>query len=204
MICNLITKGRELVMTKERLLQTIQLYVKKGEKRSDFLRKVMAGYGENISYFPKVMPLYPELIKLHNNIVIASNVSFFMHDAIHVVLNRGGGGRRERIYPEAIGCVEIMDNVFVCANTTILYGVRIGKNVVIGVHSLVNKDIEANAVYAGIPVKRICSFEEFSKKRLNMETIGVEKSQHISKHEIEKPGRFLKITTWNRGLICQI
>lgn len=169
-------------MTKQRLLQTIALYIKKGKRRNDFLQRVMGGCGENVSFFPRIMPLYPELIKFHNNIVIASNVSFITHDAIHAVLNRGGYGD----FSEAIGCIEIMDNVFVGTNTTILYGVRIGQNCIIGANSLVNKDLESNGVYAGIPARKICSFEDFVGKRKNLTTAKIEISQHLSSEEVLK------------------
>ena len=157
-------------MTKERMKQTILLNLKRGtQKRAEYL-----------------IPLYPELIKLHNNIMIASNVRFVTHDAIHHVLNgyekiRGGGYE----YPECLGCIEIMDNVFVGAYSTILYGVRIGENVIIGSNSLVNRDLAPNGVYAGIPARRICGFEEFVQKRRKQKFATIEKNQHISKEEIE-------------------
>lgn len=74
-------------MTKERLIQSIKANILKNKKRNDFMKSVFAEYGERVSYFPKIMPLYPELIKFGNNIVIASGVNFVTHDAIHVVLN---------------------------------------------------------------------------------------------------------------------
>lgn len=61
---------------------------------------------------------------------------------------------------ERIGIIEIMDNVFVGSGTRILYGVRIGSNVIIGSGSLVNKDIPDNSVYAGVPARFICTFDE--------------------------------------------
>lgn len=64
-----------------------------------------------------------------------------------------------------MGCILIEDNVFVGANSTILAGVRIGSNCVIGAGSLVNKDLESGYIYAGVPTKRICSFEDFVAKR---------------------------------------
>lgn len=81
-------------MTKERLLQSIKLHWLKGQKRNYYMKKVFGGFGENISYFPTIMPLYPELIKFHNNIVVASGVSFCTHDAIHKVLNVCVGGEK--------------------------------------------------------------------------------------------------------------
>lgn len=63
-------------------------------------------------------------------------------------------------------CILIEDNVFVGANSTILAGVRIGSNCVIGAGSLVNKDLESGYVYAGVPAKQICSFEDFVSRRM--------------------------------------
>lgn len=58
-----------------------------------------------------------------------------------------------------------MDNVFIGSGTRILYNTRIGHNVIIGANSLVNKDIPDNSVYAGIPARRICSFDEYVEKQ---------------------------------------
>jgi len=49
----------------------------------------------------------------------------------------------------------IEDNFFVGANCVIKKGVRIGKNSVIGMNSVVTKDIPANSVAVGIPAKVI-------------------------------------------------
>lgn len=48
-------------------------------------------------------------------------------------------------------------NVWIGANTTILKGVTIGENTVVGTMSLVNKDLSSNSLFAGIPVKKIKS-----------------------------------------------
>lgn len=49
----------------------------------------------------------------------------------------------------------IGNNVRLCANSSILGGVCVTNNVVIGAHSLVIKDIEESGVYAGVPAKKI-------------------------------------------------
>lgn len=51
--------------------------------------------------------------------------------------------------------IVISDNVWIGLNTTILKGVTIGKNSVIGAHSLVVKDIPENVIAAGNPCKVI-------------------------------------------------
>ena len=59
---------------------------------------------------------------------------------------------------------EIGNDVWIGANVSICQGVTIGDGAVIGACSLVNKDVEPYAVYAGVPAKKI-------KQRLTDETI---------------------------------
>lgn len=108
------------------------------------------------------MPLYPELISLHDNVFIASNVSFLTHDIAHRMLNKRPG--TDRVFSERVGCVEIMDNVFIGAGTRIMYNVRIGSNVIVAAGSVVTHDLEPNAVYAGVPARRVKSIEEYMEK----------------------------------------
>lgn len=49
----------------------------------------------------------------------------------------------------------IEKNVWVGANTTILKGITIGENTVVGAMSLVNKNLPSNSVCAGNPAKKI-------------------------------------------------
>lgn len=51
-------------------------------------------------------------------------------------------------------------------NTTILKGVHIGNNVIIGAGSLVNKDIPDDCVVAGNPVKVISKLNLYMEKRV--------------------------------------
>ena len=64
-----------------------------------------------------------------------------------------------------MGCIRIDDNVFVGANTTILADVHIESYVIVGAGTLVNKDLEGGYVYAGVPAKKVGTFEEFVAKR---------------------------------------
>lgn len=72
------------------------------------------------------------------------------------------GGQK---YSEKVGCIEIGNNVFIGAGTSITYNVRIGSNVIIGANSLINRDIPDNCVVAGIPAKVIKTFDEYLEKR---------------------------------------
>ena len=52
-------------------------------------------------------------------------------------------------------------------NTTILKGVHIGDNVIIGANSLVNKDIPDNVVAAGNPIRIITDVDTYYVKRVS-------------------------------------
>lgn len=176
-------------MKLKRMLQTIGMNLKGGASaRGNYLRdkKIMASVGENVRFQPRLIPLYPELIKMHNNIMIAAKVTFVTHDAIHTVLNKLDKGE----FPEAIGCIEICDNVFVGSNTTIMSNVRIGENVIIGANSLVNKDCEPNSIYAGIPAKRIGSFDDLVKKRSLKNYPTVARNQELTQEEFENAWKY--------------
>jgi acetyltransferase-like isoleucine patch superfamily enzyme len=51
--------------------------------------------------------------------------------------------------------VSIGDSVFIGANATILMGVTIGEHAVIGAGAVVNHDVEAYSIVAGVPARRI-------------------------------------------------
>lgn len=68
-------------------------------------------------------------------------------------------------FPEKVGCIEIMNNVFIGYNSTVLPNVRIGENVIISSDTVVTKDLELNGVYAGVPAKKISSFDDYVAKR---------------------------------------
>lgn len=150
-------------MTKKRLLQTIGLATKRGAgERGKYLKEknIFAFVGENVHFQPRLVPLYPELIKLHNNIMISAGVRLITHDASFVILNRIGQGW----FPEKVGCIEIMDNVYIGYNATIMPNVRIGENIIVGAGTLVSKDLESNGVYVGIPARKICSFDDYIER----------------------------------------
>lgn len=138
--------------------------IRGAKNRANYARKhhIYAEIGENVFIQPRVIPIYSELIKFHNNVVIARNVDFCTHDIIHSVLNRTSGDFK---FKERIGCIEIMDNVFVGSNSVILYGTKIGPNVIIASGSVITKDCEPNSVYAGCPARRVGSFSDFVNRR---------------------------------------
>ena len=134
-----------------------------GFARAEFLRKknVLRELGENVYYYSRIFPADPQLLKIHNNVSIATNVRFVCHDRIDVVLN----GMFDEHFNKRLGCIEVMDNVFIGADVTILPGVRIGPNAIVGAGSVVAKDVAEGTIVGGAPAQVIGSFDDFVKKR---------------------------------------
>ena len=93
------------------------LTIRDGVKRTAYLKKrnVYAGIGENVMIQSRKIPLYPELIRIGNNVRMASNVLFVTHDVVHNMLNRISP-KTEKIlvggvFHEKVGCIEIGNNV---------------------------------------------------------------------------------------------
>ena len=59
--------------------------------------------------------------------------------------------------------INIGDNVWICSNVTILPGVSIGSNTVIGAGSVVTKDIPSNVLAVGNPCRVIRNITEQDK-----------------------------------------
>lgn len=66
---------------------------------------------------------------------------------------------------EVIGCIEIMDNVFIGSNTIILGNVRIGPNVIVAAGSVINRDVPPGTIVGGVPAKVIGDFDAYAEKR---------------------------------------
>lgn len=137
-------------MEKKRLWHQLRLlFIPRSKKRVEYLKKhhVFHGCGENVYLQSRKIPLYANLISLHNNIRIASNVTFLTHDVMHTVLDNVSGKFGK--YQEHLGCIEIMDNVFIGSNVTILYGTKIGPNSVVAAGAVVTKDVPAGCIVGG-------------------------------------------------------
>lgn len=101
-------------------------------------------------------------MRIGNNVCIAAGVNFITHDILEYMLNYRD---KELKLPQYIGPIDIKDNVFIGANSTILYNVTIGENSIIAAGSVVTKNVPSNSVVWGGPAKVIGNFDEFVEKR---------------------------------------
>lgn len=150
----------------KRLMRTIRYAtIFNSVKRGKYVKKkkIFGSVGDDVRLPFMILPYRCENIYLHNNIEIASGVKLIPHDAIHGVFNKMSDQDYE--YKEYIAKIEIFDNVFIGANATILGGVSIGPNAIIGAGAVVNKDVPPNSIVGGVPAKVIGSFDDLMDKR---------------------------------------
>ena len=90
-----------------------------------------------------------QCIEIGNDCMFSHDITVRTSDSHKIMDERTG----ERINPPM--SVKIEDHVWIGAGVTILKGSHIGEHVVVGAQSLVNKPLEAHAIYEGIPAKKI-------------------------------------------------
>jgi len=97
----------------------------------------------------------PHLTVIRDDVFIAPNVCF-TNDP----------------YPQSKRMVGVLveEKAIICANATILAGVRIGKNAVVGAGAVVTKNVPADSVVVGSPARFHMTREEFEEKRGAWET----------------------------------
>ena len=139
------------------------------KRREEILREAMGTYGENLYVIP---PIYANcgLTNVHvgKNVVINFNCTFvddgeiFIGDdcmigpgcnlatSIHPISPRLRRHKLQYNKPIHIG-----NNVWFGAGVTVLPGVTVGDNAIVGAGSVVTKDVPSNAIVAGNPARLI-------------------------------------------------
>lgn len=102
----------------------------------------------------------PYLVTIGNDVTITDGVIFHNHD--------GGVGILRSKYPglDVIKPIIVGNNVFLGSRCTIMPGIKIGNNVIVGAGSLVTRDIPDNVVVVGVPAKVLKTLAEYEEKVL--------------------------------------
>lgn len=164
------------------LVFKIRLHFGNSEKKSRLYRKYLGvSIGKNIRFTGK--PSWgsePYLVEIGDNVTITQNVSFQTHD--------GGVGIFRKEFPgiNVFGKIKVGNNVFIGADSMIMYGVTIGDNVVIGARSVVTRDIPSNSLVVGSPARVIKTINEYKASSLKKAIYIKSSDYELRKIEIMK------------------
>tara|TARA_B100001057_G_scaffold494843_2_gene592361 strand:- start:417 stop:842 length:426 start_codon:yes stop_codon:yes gene_type:complete len=100
--------------------------------------------GENTKIGPNCILDGTGKLFIGSNCSIAAGTNIYTH---HTVERAISFGKNEIEYSET----RIGDDVYIGPNCVLQKGITIGNRVVIGAMSFVNKDIDSNQMYAGVP-----------------------------------------------------
>lgn len=147
----------------------LNLYMKLYTK---YLRKC----GIKINGYPKY--IHPSVyfdgadyskIKIGDNVTISKEVMLLTHDYSLTTALASIGRRIDRGEGEVffLNEINIGENCFIGARTSILPGSIIGDNVIIGACSVIKGTIPSNSIVVGNPCKVIGKTSDFANKHLN-------------------------------------
>lgn len=121
------------------------------ERYIKYLRSVGIKIGGGIFRSPRntrIDTTRPSLVSIGSNVDINTYFQILTHDyATKVFTNKYG------VFVNSSGKVVIGNNIYFGTNVTVLKGVTIGDNCVIGSGSIVTKSIPANSVVTGVPCR---------------------------------------------------
>ena len=119
----------------------------------------------------------PHLVKLGDNVWITAGCQLLCHDASVIMINIMRKGHRDRVGPIIMG-----NNSFLGNNVIVLPGITIGSNTIVGAGSVVTKEVNDNAVWAGNPARFICPVDEYIDK-IEIESQTYPWLELLQKHE---------------------
>jgi acetyltransferase-like isoleucine patch superfamily enzyme len=99
-------------------------------------------------------------ISIGDNVYFNLNTSIIAHDEVAKVFRL-----KYKDWLPSNGRIIIGNNIVFGRNVTILKGVTIGDNCIIGFGSTIINDIPENSVAVGTPAKVICTIDEYYQKR---------------------------------------
>ncbi len=150
-------------MRAERAYHSIRLFLcRTPAKRAAYLKKhdILGAIGDNCKWGPWLLPLYPKLIKLGNNVHVHKTATIATHDLLNRFL-KTRDPEEDFGFREKLGCIEMKDNVYISMNVTVMPDVCIHKDCIISAGSVVTSDIPENSLAAGIPAKPTGRFDMF-------------------------------------------
>lgn len=140
----------------------------------EFANHLEMGVNSFINY--DCIMLNNAMVKLGDNVLVGPKVSFYT--AMHPI----DAKQREQwlVYAKPI---IVEDNVWIGGSATILGGVTIGKNAIVGAGAVVTKDVEPNTIVVGNPARVLRKITAEDSKKYQEE---LAKQKDINKSEFDK------------------
>ena len=141
-------------------------YAKTSPKRFlAYLRQKGVKIGDEIWFFHDLKSISidtsrPSLVEIGSHVRINKNFTLLTHDFSTFILKE-----KYDEFLASSGKVTIGNNVYFGRDCTVLKGVTIGDNCIIGYGSLVTRNIPANSVAIGRPAKVLMTLDEYRQKR---------------------------------------
>lgn len=140
----------------------------------EFANHLEMGVNSFINY--DCIMLNNAMVKLGDNVLVGPKVSFYT--AVHPI----DAKQREQwlVYAKPI---TVEDNVWIGGSATILGGVTIGKNAIVGAGAVVTKDVEPNTIVVGNPARVLRKITAEDSKKFQEE---LAKQKDVNKSEFNK------------------
>ena len=117
-------------------------------------RGVVIGKDCHLSPYVLIDLVYPELIKIEDNVTLGSNSMIFAH--INPTANLK---LKKTHYPRKVAKVTIKSGAVINPGAIITAGVTIGKNAIVSIGSAVFEDVPDNCVVLGNPARVVKKFD---------------------------------------------
>lgn len=130
------------------------------EEYTEFLRRHGNFYaiGSDCNILPSTVFTDPAYVRIGNNVHFSSCTTIG-HDGSIAMLNAA-----YNVKLDAVGKVDIRDNVFIGFNAIVLRNVTIGPNAIVAAGAVVTKDVAEGDIVAGVPARPIGRVEDLVKK----------------------------------------
>ncbi|MEG4317835.1 MULTISPECIES: acyltransferase [unclassified Microcoleus] len=129
----------------------VQLCDPSSEEYTEFLRLHgnLHSIGENCTILPSTVFTDPSYVRIGNNVHFSTCIPIG-HDGAVAMLNQA-----YNVKLDAVGKIDIRDNVFIGYNSIVLRNVTIGPNAIVAAGAVVTKDVAEGDIVAGVPAKPI-------------------------------------------------